>query len=79
MAKKYGCYIGRHRWTTKAGATTLTCYYCGKSRPVGKALRCHLGLHRWAETKTAADGERYRECLYCRKDRGGRAKFFAPP
>ena len=65
--KKHGCYIGRHRWTAKAGAMTLTCYYCSKSRPLGlKTLSCRLGRHRWIGVKKDG-GEPYRECFFCRK------------
>ena len=66
-AKKHGCYVGRHRWTTKGDATTLTCYYCGKPRTLGKTLRCYLGLHWWVWVGRPGGPDSYRECRRCKK------------
>jgi hypothetical protein len=58
------CSLGLHRWTTDGGPV-LTCFRCGKQRPIGKALRCRIGMHRWG-VKPAEGGGQYRECLFCR-------------
>ena len=75
MAEKLGV-----PWDGTAGqlgrASSLTCFYCGKSRPVGgKTLRCYLGRHRWVGVSKDG-GEPYRECLFCRKY-GRSPKFYA--
>jgi hypothetical protein len=59
------CRLGRHRWVQHADEHRVSCFDCGKSRPIRKNLFCYLGLHNWIAFQN--DESRYLACRRCGK------------